>query len=273
MSWTNTKRSALAVFILLLLIAAIILILKTQKRPPEEAPTIVSQPVDDAFWLNLDRRRVDKYRQQLNAAPPVLLVRESHYSFNPTNGMGAHYGWMDGKMANLHVSFSELVAYAYGSQYARTEFPKQWTQGRLTNRFDVISTVTNQPQAALQAEARKFLRQQFGLAWHWETRNTDVLLLRAKDLQLLESKTDVEFAQSRSIPELARELENYFSQPVIDETGATNRYDNVIGLVPARWVNGRTTDLGTNNAFLARHGLELVRANRPQEWLVMDRVR
>ncbi len=79
-----------------------------------------------------------------------------------------------------------------------------------------------------------------------------------------------DFARSKSIPEFTSELENYFSRPVIDETGATNRYDKTIGDVPSRWVNGRSTDLEFNNQFLAGYGLELIATNRPQEWLVMD---
>jgi uncharacterized protein (TIGR03435 family) len=267
----NRKTVALAGLFLLWMLTVGILVLHKQKGPREApAPAAASQPIDDEFWLNLDRRREDKYRQQLRAAPPLLVVRESHYAFNPTNGMGAHYGWLDGKLANLHISFSELVAYAYGGNYARTEFPRQWTRGQLTNKFDVIATVTNHPQDALQAEARRFLRQQFGLTWHTATRTTEVLVLRAKDPELLESKTDVDFEHRKSIPELVFELENYFSKPVINETGATNRYDKSAELVPARWVNGRTTDLDANNAFLRSFGLELISAKRPQEWLVME---
>ena len=104
-----------------------------------------------------------------------------------------------------------------------------------------------------------------------KTRDTDVLVLRAKDPQLLESKATLEFVHSTSIPEFTSELENYFSRPVIDETGATNRYDKTIGDVPSRWVNGRSTDLDFNNQFLATVGLERVATRRPQEWLVMDR--
>jgi hypothetical protein len=238
--------------------------------PSPEAP-FVSTPIDDAFWLKLDRRRSDKYRAQLKAAPPALVVRESHYAFNPTSGIGMHYGWMDGRLANLHITFSELVADAYGKDYTHTEFPQEWTHGHWTNCYDVIVTVTNQPQEALQSAAKKFLRQQYGLAWHLETRDTNVLVLRAKDPGLLQSKATRDFARSKSIPEFTSELENYFGQPVIDETGATNRYDKTIGDVPSRWVNGRSTDLDFNNQFLATFGLELVATNRPQEWLVMDR--
>jgi hypothetical protein len=267
------KVPLVAGLIFLLALAAIFFAFN-KKAPPKEPSTeapFVSTPIDDAFWLKLDRRRSDKYRKQLQAAPPVLVVRESQYAFNPTNGIGMHYGWMDGRLANLHITFSELVADAYGKDYTHTEFPEEWTHGHWTNCYDVIVTVTNQPQAALQSAARRFLRQQYGLAWHRETRDTNVLVLRAKDLPLLQSKATLDFARSKSIPEFTRELENYFSQPVIDETGATNRYDKMIGDVPSRWVNGRSTDLDFNNQFLATVGLELVATNRPQEWLLMDR--
>jgi hypothetical protein len=244
---------------------------KAPSLPPSTEAPFVSTPIDDAFWLKLDRRRSDKYRQQLKATPPVLVVRESHYAFNNQNGMNMHYGWLDGRLANLHITFSELVATAYGQDYPHTEFPEAWTQGQWTNCYDVIVTVTNQPQAALQSAARRFLRQQYGLAWHRATRDTEVLVLRAKDRPLLQTKVTTDFAHSKSIPEFIGELENYFGQPVLDETGATDRYDKTIGEVPARWVNGRSTDLDYNNQFLATIGLELTPANRPQEWLLLDR--
>jgi len=266
------NKLLVAGLVLMLALVAIVFAVK-HKTPSKarlaEAP-FVSTPIDDTFWLNLDRRRSDKYRAQLKLAPPVLVVRESHYVFNPTNGMGMHYGWLDGRLANLHITFSELVADAYGKDYTHTEFPEEWTHGHWTNCYDVIATITNQPQEALQSAAKTFLQQQYGLAWHRETRDTQVLVLRAIDPQLLQSKATRDFARSKSIHEFTQELENYFSRPVLDETGATNRYDKTIGEVPARWVNGRSTDLDFNNQFLATVGLELVAANRPQEWLVMD---
>jgi uncharacterized protein (TIGR03435 family) len=83
----------------------------------------------------------------------------------------------------------------------------------------------------------------------------------------------MDFPHSKAISELAGELENYFSRPVIDETGAAGRYDKGMELVPARWVNGRITDLDANNQFLAAFGLELVPAKLPQEWLLMEQVK
>lgn len=261
----------LVVILVALLFFAVKHFQKRETTSPKET-LFVSTPINDTFWLKLRRRNVDRYRRQLKAAPSqVLVVRESHYAFNPRNGIGTHYGWLDGRLANLHVSFSELVGYAYGMNETHTEFPEKWTQGQWTNCYDVICTVTNQPQEALQTAARKFLKQQYGLAWHLETTNTDVLLIRVTDSQLLQSKATTDFARSKSIHEFAGELENYFNKPVIDETGATNRYDKAIGEVPSRWVNGRTTDLDANNEFLTQYGLELVSTNCPQKWLVMDK--
>jgi Protein of unknown function (DUF3592)/Protein of unknown function (DUF3738) len=271
MTQNKLKLMLMAGLVLLLALVAIFFAFPKKTlptRPAAETP-FVSTPIDDAFWLNLARCRPEKYRAQLKAAPPVLVVRESHYAFNSINRM--HYGWMDNRLVNLHITFSELVADAYGKDYTHTEFPEAWNQGQWTNCYDVIVTVTNQPKKTLQSAEKKFLRQQYGLAWHLETRDTNVLVLRAIDPQLLQSKATRDFARSKSIPEFARELENYFGRPVIDETGATNCYDKTIGDVPSRWINGRSIDLDFNNQFLATVGLELVATNRPQEWLLMDR--
>ena len=242
---------------------------KTNSAVPVEAP-LVSKPIDDQFWLNLDRRRSDRFRAQLKAAPQALVIRESHYAFNPTNGIGAHYGWLDGRLADLHISLSELIGYAYGKDYAHTEFPQTYTQGHWTNDYDVICTLTNRPKEAFQAAAKKFLKQQYGLSWRIENKNAAVLLIRLEDRQLLEAHATKDFARSTSLHDLTNSLENYFNMPVINETGATSRYDKSLENVPSRWVNGRTTNLDANNKFLAEFGLELIATNRTQKWLVLD---
>ena len=71
--------------------------------------------------------------------------------------------------------------------------------------------------------------------------------------------------------DMAGDWENYFGKPVIDETGATNRYERRIALIPAAYVPGRTLDLDANNQFLAQFGLKLVPSHRRMEWLALDR--
>ena len=236
--------------------------------------------IDDTFWLNLDRKNYPHYREELQKAPHMLVVRPTHYDLNQLShtGIGMHYGWIDGKLANLCVSFSELVSYAHTKQavwdphlMVRTEFPQEWHDGQLTNQFDVIDTLRVQPVERLQAYINQQLKEQFGLAWHRETRDTEVLLIKVKDSQLLESKINRVFANSRSLSELAGDWENYFGKPVLDETGLTNRYDRKLGLIPAAYVPNRTKDLDANNAFLAPYGLELVPSHRPMEWLALER--
>jgi uncharacterized protein (TIGR03435 family) len=238
-----------------------------------------SPVIDDAFWQNLDRKNYQRYREGLQKAPEALIVRPTHYDLNQLShtGIGAHYGWIDGKMANLCVSFSELVSYAYTKQavwderlMTRTEFPQELI-GKLT--FDVIDTLRVQPVEKLQAEIKQQLKQKFGLSWHREIRDTKVLFIKVKDPQLLESKITRVFADSQSIPELAGDWENYFGKPVLDETGLTNRYDRKLGLIPAAYIPNRTKDLDANNAFLAQYGLELVPTNQPMEWLALERVK
>jgi len=239
-----------------------------------------SPTINDVFWQNLDRNNYQRYREELQKAPHVLVVRPTHYNLNQLSrtGIGVHWGWIDGKMANLCVSFSELVSYAYTKQavwderlMTRTEFPPELF-GKPTNQFDVIDTLREQPVERLQAEIKQQLKERFGLAWHREMRDTDVFLITVKDPQLLESKISHVFADSRSIPELAGDWENYFGKPILDETGLTNRYDRKMGLIPAAYIPNRTKDLEVNNAFLAQYGLELVPTNQPMEWLAMERL-
>jgi tRNA A-37 threonylcarbamoyl transferase component Bud32 len=136
------------------------------KRPQTGSPVI-----DDAFWLNLDRNNYQRYREELQKAPESLIVRPTHYNLNQLahTGIGVHWGWIDGKMANLCVSFSELVSYAYTKQavwderlMTRTEFPQEYVG--MTNQFDVIDTLRVQPVERLQAEIKQQLKQQFGLS-------------------------------------------------------------------------------------------------------------
>ena len=135
--------------------------------------------LNDDFWRDLDRRNVQRYRAELDKAPRVLVVRQSHYDSRqlaPTGG-NMHYSWLDNRMANLSVTFEDLVSYGYTRDatvdphlMARTEFPDDWYHGRLTNRFDVISTIRVRSVQRLQADIKTLLKDQFGLAWHYTTR-------------------------------------------------------------------------------------------------------
>ncbi len=240
-----------------------------------------SSAIDDAFWLNLDRKNYQRYREELRKAPRVLVVRLTHFNINKqsSTGIGMHYGWIDNRMANLCVGFSDLVSYGYSkgavwdeAMLTRTEFPPGRGQGRFTNCFDVIDTVKDQPIEKLQEEIKRQLKEQFGLSWHRETRDTEALFIKVTDPQLLASKISTDFAQSRALPEAASAWENYFGKPVLNETGLTNRYDKKLDLIPAAYIPNRTTDLDANNAFLERYGLQLVPVHRPMEWLAFEEV-
>jgi hypothetical protein len=311
--------SGFAALLVALLGAAVVLALWMSKSLPKPAAAATASPqteadrrlaqederfinsfqgqgtIDDDYWLRLNRRNVQRYRQQLRDAPQALVVRPTHFDLNKlaSTGIGAHYGWLDGRLANLSVGFQELVSYAYTPRAAgdtrlmtRTQFPEEWRRGQLSNRFDVIATLQVRPVERLQAAIRQQLRDQFGLAWHSETRRTDALAIKVTDRAALESNVSQDFSLSRSLPELASDWEHYFGQPVLDQTGLTNRYDRKLALIPATEMvprvqgdysvyvgnTNRTTDLAANNDFLAQYGLTLVPASSSMEWLVMDHV-
>jgi hypothetical protein len=234
-------------------------------------------PVDDNFWVKLDRRNYQRYRQQLNKAPRVLIVRPTHYDINSTLAAKIHYGWIDNRLANLSVSFSEAVCYALGDQaradeelLLRTEMPAAWHNGQMTNRFDIIDTVRAQPVQRLQEELKRMFKEDYGLSWRPEMRDTDILVITVKNPRLLASKISTNFAESASLGEAARDWGNFFNEIVLEETHMTNRFQKDFVTIPAAYVPNRTKDLAVNNAFLVQFGLELAPASRSMQWFVLD---
>jgi len=109
-------------------------------EPKEQNAKVNSTAINDDFWLHLDRRNYQHYREALGKAPRVLVVRLTHYNINKQSatGIGTHYGWIDGKLANLCVGFSDLVSYGYSPQatwdealLTRTEFPPRAGSGEV----------------------------------------------------------------------------------------------------------------------------------------------
>ena len=208
--------------------------------------------IDDGFWLNLDRRNYQRYRAALQKAPHVLVVRPTHYDLNTMAhaGIGVHYGWVDGKMANLCVSFSELVSYAYTKEavfdshlMVRTEFPQELV-GQITNQFDVIDTMRVQPVERLQAEIKRQLKERFAVSWHRQMRDTEVLLVKVKDPRTSRIQNHPGHCQQPVHCRDGRDLGNYFGKPVLDETGSAGGYDKRMELIPAAYCTEPHQGLG-----------------------------
>lgn len=77
--------------------------------------------------------------------------------------------------------------------------------------------------------------------------------------------------RNQTIADLARNLQNFFDQPIFDRTGLTGNYD-----ISLRWP--RTNDDAARSdairsALLQQLGLELVPGREQMEMLVVEKVR
>lgn len=212
-------------------------------------------------------------------APPTLILRPTEFS----RGGGAVFG-ADQKVIARHETLDTVIMAAYGFQPHRLILPKDlMVPGPNGPKlYDVMLTLTNHPQEALQEEIKK----QLGLVAKREIRETDVMLLKVKNpnaagLRVSERKDDKGFTPYSSgklfftnqpISALVMALDGMVDgKPVLDRTGLTNRYTFVFP-----WkVEGRQRESFIKNELqdnLANQlGLELVPSREPIEMLVVEK--
>ena len=154
----------------------------------------------------------------------------------------------------------------------------------LTNKYDFLSNLPNGAKEALQ----RAIRSKFDVVGRFETIETNVLFLKVKYPDAAGLKPSLSKNSSTSdgngeismasapTDDLAREMENYFKIPVINQTGLTNNYDFKI-----RWneygkkVGDHYTDYpnleGLKQALTDQLGLELAPGTAPVEMLVVEK--
>jgi uncharacterized protein (TIGR03435 family) len=206
---------------------------------------------------------------QVNQPPQVRILRSKFQE--------PDWAVFDGKMIGLGVHAQNVVASAYGLiTPTRATFPA----GLPAGRYDYLACLPGGPDAnekALQAE----VKQKFGVAGKFETRDTEVQLLVATSTNTPGLKrNDKDYGNAlRTTPEgfhgwneslsnLAYLLEDMSAFPVIDQTGLSSRFDFDL--------NCKKTDLEnhdwkTVNEALEPLGLELVATNLPVEILVVEK--
>jgi uncharacterized protein (TIGR03435 family) len=202
------------------------------------------------------------------------------------NGNGGMATMEDGRAYGINASVVEMLSvanWAYGSgSPSRTvlmvEIP--------TNRYDYFSNLPKGSKAALQREIKK----RFGVAGRFETIETNVWFLKVKypdaaGLKLSRTKTgskDVRngaiTAVGASTDDLARDLENHFKIPVINQTGLTDLYDFKLQWNDYGKTAGEDRPIhpnldGLKPALTDQLGLELVPGTAPVEMLVVERAK
>ena len=154
-----------------------------------------------------------------------------------------------------------------------------------TNNFDFLATLPNCPNETFQAEIRNTL----GWTAHTEMRETNVLLLTVKIADspgLIAGVTTnhssrwlwssaAYHATNMPISDLREFLEDeIFHQPVLDQTGLTNKYDIILDWhAPTHPTQSYENSNSLKKVLHDQLGLELVPTNLPIETLVVEQVK
>jgi uncharacterized protein (TIGR03435 family) len=251
MAWTKMKAVVAAGAAVLLATGTTVVIVERVRSPS----------VDESFW----QMKVEN----LKLAPPVLIIRPTHYYSPSRSGMVSS---TDGKTVAQNMNFIGLVREAYSINPSRMALPADFP----TNHFDLMLTLPNRQKEALQEE----IKRKFGFTARRERRETDVLWLKIEDPGLLAahvsklgSKMDFKNGiglwawTNYPISYVADFLEMYFIKPVLAQPELADRYN-----ITFQWEDGQNTQQVLRDE-LAQAGLELVPTNMPIETLVVERAK
>ena len=145
MAWTKTKTAAAVGVAAVLAIGTTTVAVKTVKH-------FTSPPVEKYF--------TELSSPLLDTAPPLLILRQSHYANQGDYVIaGSDFG-PDGKLMRRGCSIPEILSTAYGVGPQQMVLPANLPQGQ----FDLLLTVSHNRRQALQAE----IKNQFGLVGRLE---------------------------------------------------------------------------------------------------------
>jgi uncharacterized protein (TIGR03435 family) len=224
-------------------------------------------PIYEKLWASVGQFNPDEVASissTLKKAPPILIVRPTHYP-----GSGGGIVKVDGdKGCIANAPVSALIQFAFDYPPIRTVLPDLLSK----ERFDLMATLPDGHNAAALKEE---IKRQFGLVAHAEIRQTDTLLLMVKNSGKLQARLSKDDKGAPHLVEVANILERAFDIPILDRSGLTNRYAlNLHFQAPAR--NNKLEAERTRQSVrdqLDQFGLELVPSREPVELLVVENAR
>jgi uncharacterized protein (TIGR03435 family) len=223
----------------------------------------------------IQKHRTDSWQTRyagsevLNRVPPQVRIVPT--KFPEGGGQCRAYN----KLIGIGVPVRNIVQAAYGGPAGRMILSTDLPPGR----YDYIANLARNSDEALQREIKK----KFGVAGKWETRETDVLLLKVKRANaqgLKPASAHIALANSYAghysctnapLSWVAEFLDNYFEVPVIDRTGLNRHFD-----IDLKWDEPDQQHLnpeGLKQVLLDEFGLELVPGREPVEMLVVERAK
>lgn len=202
-----------------------------------------------------------------------VLVRPSVYTNGSPCGMG------NGRLNARNMSVRGILPLAFGVRYDRI-----LTNGPLPEgTYDVTITQPRDTAEPLSTLLQQALQSAFGLTGTRETNDTDVWLLKVKELNargLVVSPTPggmfhygpgIMAGTDVSPGGIVIALESLLQKPVIDETGLTNHYD-----VTLKWEQKSSDQPNperVRQAVREQLGLELVPGVRPVEMVRIAQIK
>jgi uncharacterized protein (TIGR03435 family) len=269
MAWAKAQMAIAVGTAVVLAAATTAVVVKDLVQKEDPAPVEAWSPVDEFLSGNLASGSWSR------KAPPVLLVRPTR--FPNTNGGAIWEAIPKGSTVRAigrNVSFDSLMTAAYDFSATRM-IPPEYLP--LTN-FDYMATLPDCSRKAFQDEIEK----EVAFVAHPEMREMNVLLLKVKipDAPGLRPGkatgygtrwlygANVYHVTNMPISDLREFLEStIFHQPVMDQTGLTNKYDIYLDWDEAR----HPKMLGSlREVLLEQLGLELVPARERIEMLVIE---
>ncbi len=256
MAWTKMKIVIVAGVAILLAAGTTTIVVKKLHSPT----------LDEASW------KMDF--ATLNKLPHLAAVRPGR------NGGGTGSISTDTRMLARGVSLGSLLYFAYGpADYyyrANTAYHVVLAPDVTDGKFDFLLTTTDHPMEALRAEIKK----QIGVVAHFETRDTDVMLLNCPEpaalrLQLSSGTGSTHLGRGKfdftnePIRIIIDELEGHFAKPVVDLTGLNRTYTGSLRWTPQ--LDKAAEQREIQKALLGQLGLELVPGREPVEMLVAER--
>ena len=192
-------------------------------------------------------------------------------------------------LRGVNLRVADLLSVAYRTPEAAKRLIPLLSRVRVQSagslpagRYDVSVYLPSADAARLRAALRHALREQFGLAAHCERRETDVLVLTAPRGQLTPppATPDPEPApgQTRTILTgddlalLAEQLEERLDLPVVNETGVRASYRLRLVQPTAGNAHPGSNADAVRAALREQLDLDLVRARRAVEYVVVERV-
>jgi|SRR5665213_34040 len=256
MAWTKVKTAIVVGIVIILATGTTTTVIQYHR----------SHFLDESFW------RLDY--QTLIKAPPVVALRPSR------NKRQSGTVSTDTRMLARSVSLGSLLYYAYAPNNIYYQFHHEYravlTPDVDDREFDLLLTLTDHPQEALQAKIKK----QLGLVAHFEPREADVILLKPSNTtatRLMPSSGNGSTHSSRGrfdftnqpIFALTDFVESHFGKLVIDETGLTEHYSGSLKWNPQSDKTAEQNEI--QNAFSNQLGLELVPSHETVEMLVIEK--